>query len=107
MMPETPRSTADLRAARSCNPWLQMTDTPGPKAIRASRASEVTAIMPPGMQLPPLNRLFVPQRVGNVNLVTPPTPCRITCSETSRVRCFLHVIDPCGPKQPPSPPYWL
>src|SRR5262245_29257195 len=77
MMPETPRSTADLRAARSCNPWLQMTDTPGPRAIRASRASEVTAIMPPGMQLPPLNRLFVSQRVDDVNQVTSPNRCRI------------------------------
>jgi len=46
MIPEAPRAIAALRAARNPELWLQMTDTPGPRAIPASSARHVTATTP-------------------------------------------------------------
>ena len=45
MLPDTPELSVPFNAAPRRQLWLQTTDTPIPRAIRASCAREVTAIM--------------------------------------------------------------
>src|ERR1700730_17144036 len=51
MMPNAPRSIAACRRVTSCEACPQMTDTPGPKPMRASSKSEVTAMTATGLDI--------------------------------------------------------
>ena len=61
MMPATPCAIAASRAATSRDACSQITETPGPKAIRASNEREVTAMtaVPPAIaDAPASTRLY-------------------------------------------------
>src|SRR5262245_2671224 len=96
MMPAAPRLAAASREATSWEAWLQITATPGPRAMRASKARQVTATTCP---LVDIQRSFcsrsasgyfvgnLPQKVKLVNGLTLNLPIRVGCvaSQISRV----------------------
>src|SRR5262249_44226744 len=51
MIPVAPRLAAASSEATSCDAWLQITATPGPSAMRASSARQVTATTCPRVDI--------------------------------------------------------
>src|SRR5262249_35650151 len=85
MIPVAPRLAAASSEATSCDAWLQITATPGPSAMRASSARQVTATTCPRVDIQssfcsrsaPWCRVNnLPQNVKLVNGLNPDLPVR-------------------------------
>src|SRR5262249_29227497 len=71
MIPDAPRAIAAPSAARNPELWLQITETPGPRAIPASSARQVTATTPACSDIhTPSPGAFIPKAAVTVNVRT-------------------------------------